>query len=516
MIPATPSRHVPRDITMEPYTESELREQSGIPNVAGVYCTPVNNKRIAGAPHRIVHLQNLQDTVDMHLQPCTKCKSKGQRLCQTNATGFAITLEIVCDNCVSVANNLRHQMRYIESKMKNMKIESSNDQKEQNKLKRQIKNKRSQLTDDSHIKRISPTKNSKFVNNKKVRVGRKDAMQYDLNIRAMLAAYYGGTGGFNVGLFANFFGFTGGRSWERTWHRQSEKVHTLMLDLINLIITEALSKEIEATIKCKLEGKYTNDETEQAINHYLDGNYSQLPDELLTIGIAVSFDMGWQKRSTGRVYDSMSGHGFIIGCRTKNVVGFGLKKKKCSNCTSFNKHNLPIVAHKCSINWSGSSGAMEASLAQDLIRGIFENSGGRVFVEYVVSDDDSTMRAYCKAAENGGKLPQGIPEPTFYADPSHRIKCMAKPIYKMVTSPPVKDPGRCKNIDACRVKKYTSCCIAKNRMLPIDEFCSKAKAPIEHLFNCHTWCDAEWCWAKQLDDAAHTMMTNAMKDKVRI
>ena len=144
----------------------------------------------------------------------------------------------------------------------------------------------------SQSNKISPTKNSKFVNRKKVRVGRKDAMQYDLNIRAMLAAYYCGTGGFNVGLFANFFGFPGGRSWERTWHRQSGQVHTLMLDLINLIIKEALSKEIVATIKDRLEDKYTIDETEQAINHFLDGNYSQLPDELLTIGIAVSFDMG--------------------------------------------------------------------------------------------------------------------------------------------------------------------------------------------------------------------------------
>ena len=88
--------------------------------------------------------------------------------------------------------------------MKNLQIENHNDQKEKKKLKRQLINKRSQLTDDSHIKQISPTKNSKFLNKKKVRVGRKDAMQYDLNIRAMLAAYYCGTGGFNVGLFAIF------------------------------------------------------------------------------------------------------------------------------------------------------------------------------------------------------------------------------------------------------------------------------------------------------------------------
>ena len=124
------------------------------------------------------------------------------------------------------------------------------------------------------------------------------------------------------------------------------------------------------------------------------------------------------------------------------------------------------------------------------------------------------MRAHCRSKDNGGKLPEGIPEPRFLADPSHRIKCMSKPIFNMVTSPPVKDPGRAKNIDACRVKKYSGCCIAKNKMISLDEFCSKAKAPIEHLFNCHTWCDAEWCWAKELDEATHKMMMTVMVNKV--
>ena len=52
-------------------------------------------------------------------------------------------------------------------------------------------------------------------------------------------------------------------------------------------------------------------------------------------------------------------------------------------------------------------------------------------------------------------------------------------------------------------------------MLPINELCIKAKAPIEHLFNCHTWCDAEWCWAKKLDDALFKILINVMEDKLR-
>jgi hypothetical protein len=29
--------------------------------------------------------------------------------------------------------------------------------------------------------------------------------------------------------------------------------------------------------------------------------------------------MGWQKRAGGRVYDSLSGHGFLIGQKKANV-----------------------------------------------------------------------------------------------------------------------------------------------------------------------------------------------------
>ena len=125
------------------------------------------------------------------------------------------------------------------------------------------------------------------------------------------------------------------------------------------------------------------------------------------------------------------------------------------------------------------------------------------------------MRSHCCHEENGGKLRDEIPEPEFLADPGHRIKVMLGPIFKLCTSPPVKDPGRCKMVDCCRLKKYTSCFISKNRCIPIDEFVKKAKAPVEYLFNCHTWCDKEWCWAKDLDDAEHKIMTDQLKRKVR-
>ena len=47
---------------------------------------------------------------------------------------------------------------------------------------------------------------------------------------------------------------------------------------------------------------------------------------------------------------------------------------------------------------------------------------------------------------------------------------------------------------------YIGCCIKKNRHLPLAEFAIKMKAPIEHMFGSHEWCNKEWCWAKQIED----------------
>ena len=71
-----------------------------------------------------------------------------------------------------------------------------------------------------------------------------------------------------------------------------------------------------------------------------------------------------------------------------------------------------------------------------------------------------------------------------------------------------KDPSKCKTIDALRIKKYLGCWIYTNRHLPLAEFVNKSRAPIEHLFNCHEWCDAEWCWSKALTEKSHKAVKN--------
>ena len=110
---------------------------------------------------------------------------------------------------------------------------------------------------------------------------------------------------------------------------------------------------------------------------------------------------------------------------------------------------------------------------------------------------------------HGGKLCEGVPEPTFLADLSHRVKVMLKPIFAMVAS--TKNPDEVKHVDALRLRKYTSCYITWHRTDDFSSFLHNARAPVEHLFSNHEFCDASWCWTKEIDERLHNIIKNAME-----
>ena len=121
----------------------------------------------------------------------------------------------------------------------------------------------------------------------------------------------------------------------------------------------------------------------------------------------------------------------MIGCSTDKVVSIAVRGKKCDKCTIANRKNVEAKAHYCTVNHNGSSGSMEAIVALDLTTDVHVHSKGKVIIEALVSDDDSTMRMLLKHKEKypKGKLSSDIPQPTFLADPLHRIKVMAKPFF---------------------------------------------------------------------------------------
>ena len=103
---------------------------------------------------------------------------------------------------------------------------------------------------------------------------------------------------------------------------------------------------------------------------------------------------------------------------------------------------------------------MEASTIFKMVEDTLYN---RSFIVYViVSDNDSTMRAVLKHPLIGvrgqvmktskEKLDEEIPEPSFLADPSHRVKVLAKHIFFIVNKSRAQRCG-CTKADALRIKK---------------------------------------------------------------
>ena len=125
--------------------------------------------------------------------------------------------------------------------------------------------------------------------------------------------------------------------------------------------------------------------------------FENLPDSLGPLLLTVSYDMGWQKRSTGRNYDSLSGHGFYVGCISGKMVRAGVLQKTCTYCYTYQSLDLPVPDHNCMVNHDGSSDSMKFSLYRTLLEDISAYTKGKVIIGTLVTNDDSTLWSNCKS-----------------------------------------------------------------------------------------------------------------------
>ena len=107
---------------------------------------------------------------------------------------------------------------------------------------------------------------------------------------------------------------------------------------------------IEEALQDKI--KYTLEHNNQSY-----GEWCALSDEDKNknkVKLTVTYDMGWQKRSSCRRYDSSSGHAFIIGSRSKGIIGMVLYSKAFRNFDAVEKRREEAEEHECSKNFEGS------------------------------------------------------------------------------------------------------------------------------------------------------------------
>lgn len=102
------------------------------------------------------------------------------------------------------------------------------------------------------------------------------------------------------------------------------------------------------------------------------------------VRIAVSFDMGWTTRGTGRSYDSLTGMAVLIGYFTKKVLTYVCLNRKCRQCDIGHKAG----DHDCRKNFKGSAKLMEPAAAERLALSPWLKNNN-VDIGLMVTDGDS-------------------------------------------------------------------------------------------------------------------------------
>ena len=172
----------------------------------------------------------------------------------------------------------------------------------------------------------------------------------------------------------------------REFHQliQSGAVERLKRDVRDRVMSTTSKSGVE------LEAELTV-EYDKAIKQWLEKH-----DRRTQVGITVEYDGAWQKRGTGKNFDSKSGHVVAFGGLSGKIVGFGVYSKYCGYCVRFTDESGQVAQHFCPKNKEedDSSGSFEPAGAVDLLEQMYRSSFGKVYWQNVVTDDDATTRAY--------------------------------------------------------------------------------------------------------------------------
>jgi hypothetical protein len=465
------------------------------------------------AQHAILPLSKLISVVSTNLALCPQCNTGEQQLELTSTCTFANKLEIKCENCDKNLKSVKQNIRRLQSKLHDT-ICNRETEREMQSIRNRISRRRKKV--QTYNRRIDQaTIGSDLVSTCTVSPSsdvKHKMHDYSLNLKCILGGYMIGTGAGDIATLISMMGICGGSSFDRQFYRSGKYVHERILLRCRKIVRSSLLEEVSSTIEQKYESVWEEDEIHKMKTMVSQDKINDLPTTINSIPISVSYDMGWNKRGGGRVYDSLSGHGFLVGCKTGKIISFGVLKKSCVTCEKSNTQQQQLLPHRCNVNHSGSSGSMESSLALKLIEQLHDETNQKAFVNELVTDDDATTRTILTHKHKKCRLPMNIPQPVFLADPCHRVKAMVKPIFARVSK--TKNMNNIRNIDAMRIKKYTSCYIMQNRQGCFKKFVANATAPIEHLFNNHIYCDSSWCWSREIEDKVHEIISMRNNKKV--
>ena len=196
--------------------------------------------------------------------------------------------------------------------------------------------------------------------------------------------------------------------------------------------------------------------------------------------LTASYDMGWQRRSAGRSYNSMSGHGSLIEKESGKLLAYGCRITNCKICDIAAKTNEEPKPHDCRKNWGGSSKAMEQSVAVELVQEVRCDAAA---VKTIVMDDDSTTLSHLRKEYD--------PEIIKWSDTNHAKKAFTSMLYKLsnkfriLTSNKnkiINYMGKCFSYAIAQCDKQSDILSRNLRAIP------------RHMFGDHSEC-GRWCGA---------------------
>ena len=107
-----------------------------------------------------------------------------------------------------------------------------------------------------------------------------------------------------------------------------------------------------------------------------------------------------------------------------------------------------------------------------------------------------------------GKLPDLIPQPKFLADFNHRVKSVGRAVYELALMSKSKSMVD-KNL-AKRLKLYWSKMLQQVKKFDLqdewEEIEKRVRAPIEHVFDNHQFCQETWCYALKAKNEGKTYL----------
>jgi hypothetical protein len=355
---------------------------------------------------------------------------------------------------------------------------------------------------------------------------RERTTDYAVNIAYVLGFVASGDGGAEAGRVLGLLGLPNDTTMEsRSFPTIEERINPKLEKLANEILVENLVEEVRLTFLAA----NINDSDFELWKSALTNPEVQLDRSKYPL-IDVSFDMGWQQRSSGRKYNSPSGHALFVGHKSQKAVAMVLKSKLCAVCIAWPKNakntGKPIPWHICRKNHTGTSSAMEPIACLDMVVMLFDKR--RCIVSKICIDDDASTRSLLRWSNadymvnnntteipkvaktrgndiggeqdrpDNGKLPGHIPEPLFVADPNHRRKGFTGELQGILKEKVAQRYTLTRN-DTMRLEKNFGYMARTLKNRPDTEFVNAGKAVLDHHFDSHTYC-TEWCPRKRMSE----------------